>query len=70
MITVGKLAKLYGMLPSEVALKATTYDLMITDILASYEQYEYNKAMGKPTEIGEDDYTEDELTKIMESIKK
>jgi len=60
---------MYGLLPSEVAARATTYDLMITDILATYEQYEYNKAMGKGVEVKEGDYTEDELMRIMEKAR-
>ena len=63
------MAKLYGMLPSEVATRATTYDLMVTDILATYEQYEYNKATGKLTEVGESDYTSDELMQMMEKAR-
>ena len=37
------MAKLYGLLPSDIANRATTYDLMVTDILATYESYMMNK---------------------------
>ena len=42
MITIGHIAKTYGLLPSEVAAKATTYDLMITDVYQAWEQYQQN----------------------------
>jgi len=46
MITIGRMAERYGMLPSEVAKKATTYDLMITDVLATFDRYEQSKSKG------------------------
>tara|TARA_R110000868_G_scaffold372176_1_gene635994 strand:+ start:258 stop:452 length:195 start_codon:yes stop_codon:yes gene_type:complete len=60
MITIGRMAERYGMLPSEVAAKATTYDLMISDVLATYDRYEQTKAKGKvdPTVFG---LTQEEL---------
>lgn len=39
MITIGRMAEKYHMLPSQVEQHATTYDFMITDVLATYEQY-------------------------------
>lgn len=65
MITIGRMAERYGLLPSEVAKRATTYDIMITDVLASYTHYEQQKASGKvdPTTYG---FTQDDLANIME----
>jgi hypothetical protein len=42
MINVGYLAKTYHLLPSQVLANATTYDLMITDVLATWEDYKNN----------------------------
>ena len=42
MITVGHLAKTYGLLPSEVLARATTYDMMVTDVCSTWEQYRNN----------------------------
>jgi hypothetical protein len=39
MITVGVLAKKYGQLPSQVLATATTYDIMIDDVLTTWEKY-------------------------------
>lgn len=66
MLNVGVIAKTYGMLPSQVINNATTYDLMIADVMSSWEEYQYNKAMGKnpvPT------YTTEELVDIFNKGK-
>jgi hypothetical protein len=42
MITIGHLARTYGMLPSEVASRATTFDLMVTDVYTTWENYQQN----------------------------
>jgi hypothetical protein len=47
MISVGRMAEKYGMLPHEVKARATTYDIMITDVLATYLAYEQAKSEGK-----------------------
>ena len=44
---IGRMAKEYGMLPSQIERQATTYDIMITDVLATYENYQQQKASGK-----------------------
>ena len=46
MISVGRMAEKYGMLPHEVKERATTYDIMITDVLATYLAYEEQKQSG------------------------
>jgi hypothetical protein len=53
------------MLPSEIALKATTFDLMVTDVLATYDEYEMHKANGTIMNQG-DAFSIDELHGIME----
>jgi len=51
---IGRLAKEYHVLPHVVDQNATTYDLMIYDVLATYENYQRNKndpqAMNIPEE--------------------
>ena len=66
MLNIGHIAKTYGVLPSHVLAHATTYDLMITDVMSTWEEYQYNKARGKPTVPN---YTEDELMKIFKQGK-
>lgn len=67
MLNIGHIAKTYGMLPSFVLENANTYDLMIADVMSSWEEYQYNKAMGKnPTP----NLTQDELLTIFNKNKK
>ncbi len=68
MITVGKLAERYGMLPHEVAEKATTYDIMITDVLAAYTQYQHQKAHGS-VDPSLYDFSANEMLQMMEKAR-
>jgi len=65
MIMIGRMAKEYGMLPSQIEQQATTYDIMITDVLATYENYQQQKASGK-VDPSVYEFSQDELTKMME----
>jgi hypothetical protein len=47
MINIGMIAKQYGILPSQVRESGTTYDLMIYDVMMSWEQYQADKANGR-----------------------
>lgn len=47
MINIGMIAKQYGVLPSQVREYGTTYDLMIADVMMSWEQHQQEKATGK-----------------------
>lgn len=46
MINIGMIAKQYGQLPSQVHANGTIYDLMIYDVMMSWEQYQQEKANG------------------------
>jgi len=65
MIMIGRMAKEYGMLPSQVEQQATTYDIMISDVLATYENYQQQKASGK-VDPSVYEFNQDELKKMME----
>jgi hypothetical protein len=65
MIMIGRMAKEYGMLPSQVEQQATTYDIMITDVLATYDNYQQQKQSGK-VDPSVYEYSQDELIKMME----
>lgn len=47
MIAIGRMAEKFGMLPHKVEQNATTYDLMIVDVLATYDKYQHDKQDGK-----------------------
>ena len=38
---------MYGQLPSQVQANATTFDIMVYDVMMSWEEYQQNKAEGK-----------------------
>lgn len=67
MISIGHMAKTYGLLPSEVAARATTYDIMVTDVYTTWEQNEINKASGKPADLTQLD--PEELKQMWEAAK-
>jgi len=41
------MAKEFGMLPSQIEKRATTYDLMIIDVLNAYDNFQQQKTSGK-----------------------
>lgn len=70
MITIGRMAERYGMLPHEVALNATTYDLMITDVLATYDRYEQAKSKGGTMDASVYNLSTDQLLAMKNKVKK
>jgi hypothetical protein len=67
MINIGMIAKQYGQLPSTVRESGTTYDLMIYDVMMSWEQYQQEKASGKtPTP----QLSQEEMMAALERVKK
>lgn len=64
MIVIGRMAEKFGLLPSEVAQRATTYDMMINDVLATYDNYAQQKANGK-VDPSVYQYTDEELLAMM-----
>lgn len=62
MITIGHMAKTYGMLPSEIAARATTYDIMITDVYQAWEQFQSNPG-------GVENYSQEQLEAAVKRSK-
>jgi hypothetical protein len=67
MINIGMVAKQYGQLPSTVRELGTTYDLMIYDVMMSWEQYQQEKASGK-TPVPQ--LSQEEMMAAIERVKK
>jgi hypothetical protein len=60
------MAKMYGQLPSDVKARATTYDMLVSDALLSWEQEQYDKAQGKvPTK----DLSQEEMKAMLDRVK-
>jgi len=53
----------YGLLPSEVMSRATSWDMDVLDIALTYERYKHNKANGVMPEIRQD-VLEEALKKV------
>ena len=58
MISIGHIAKTYGLLPSDVAARATTFDIMITDVYTTWENYQKD-----PNAIS--NYNQDQLVEML-----
>lgn len=59
---MGLLAKTYGLLPSEVVARATTFDIMVADVVTAWERYQQN-----PNDPG--NYSQEDLQTIVERAK-
>lgn len=67
MINIGMIAKQYGVLPSMVREYGNTYDLMIYDVMMSWEQYQQDKAEGKKSTP---QLSEEQMMAAIERVKK
>ena len=67
MINIGMIAKQYGQLPSTVRELGNTYDLMIYDVMMSWEQYQQDKAEGKKSTP---QLSQEEMMAAIERVKK
>ena len=65
MINIGRMAEKYGMLPHQVEQSATTYDLMITDVLATFDRYEQAKAKGGTVDPSIYQFKQEELQAML-----
>jgi hypothetical protein len=61
------MAKTYGMLPSQVAAHATTYDIMITDVYSTWEKHQMDKAAGRAPDTN--DFDPEQLKQMLEAAK-
>lgn len=67
MINIGMIAKQYGVLPSMVREYGNTYDLMIYDVMMSWEQYQNEQANGKKSTP---QLSEETMMAAIERVKK
>ena len=68
-LMIDSLGKRYGMLPSEVMNRASTFDLYVMDVSLSFENYHHKKSMNKGQEPL-DNYTTNDLVAIFNKHKK
>ena len=70
MIMIGRMAEKYHLLPSQVEANATTFDFMITDVLAAYERYMQAKSKGGTLDPKMYNLSQEQLQAIMNKGKK
>jgi hypothetical protein len=63
MISIGHIAKTYGILPSKVAAEANTFDIMITDVYSTWERHQMDKSAGRGPNLN--DYSQEQLLEIV-----
>jgi hypothetical protein len=62
LIAIGHLAKTYGILPSDVLARGTTFDLMVMDVFTTWENHQQN-----PTDLS--NFKTEDLQKVLEKTK-
>ena len=67
-LMIDSLGKRYGMLPSEVLNRASTFDLYIMDMAMTFENYHHKKAMNNGVDPLPE-YTTDELLSMLNKSK-
>lgn len=62
MLCIGSIAKTYHILPSQVKAIGTTYDIMISDVMNTWENHKNNPQ-------DQTLYKEDDLVNIVKGVK-
>lgn len=62
---IDTMAERYGLLPSEVMHRASTFDIFVVDTAIGYRNYLQDKAAGKTQAYNPKDYTQDDLMNII-----
>lgn len=62
MITIGHIAKTYGLLPSEVVERGTAFDIMVADVYTTWEAHQRD-----PNSVS--NYDTEDLQKMVEKTK-
>jgi hypothetical protein len=65
MITIGALAERYHLLPSEVAARATSFDLEVAAVMSAWEQQKLDESQGRVSS----DLSQDQLQAMLDSVR-
>jgi len=68
LISIGALAKMYGLLPSQVLANATTFDMLVSDVTLAWEHQkieEYKTGVKTPPKL-----SEKEMQAMLDRVKK
>lgn len=66
---IDTMAERYGLLPSEIVERATTFDLFVCDTAIGYRNYLQDKANGKASVYNPQDYSQDDLLNILKETR-
>jgi hypothetical protein len=58
---------MYGQLPSYIQANATTFDIMVYDVMMSWEEHQRNQAEGK---LETPKLTQEEMMAMIEKVRK
>jgi hypothetical protein len=64
-ILLDTMAERYGLLPSEVISRATTFDIFVADTAIGYRNFLHDKAQGRAHVYKPESYSQDELMSIL-----
>jgi hypothetical protein len=67
LLSIDALGKRYSLLPSEVMVKASTFDLVVLDAALGYQTYIQDRAEGKKTTPK---LSQEEMMAAMERVRK
>lgn len=67
LLSIDALGKRYSLLPSEVMVKASTFDLVVLDAALGFQTYMQDKAEGKKSVPK---LTQEEMTAALERVRK
>jgi hypothetical protein len=57
---------MYGQLPSYIQANATTFDIMVYDVMMSWEEYQRNQAEGK---LETPKLTQEQMMTMLEKVR-
>jgi hypothetical protein len=58
---------MYGQLPSYIEANATTFDIMVYDVMMSWEEHQRNQAEGK---LDTPKLSQEQMTAMLEKVRK
>lgn len=64
-ILLDTMAERYGLLPSEVISRATTFDIFVADTAIGYRNFLHDKSQGRAHVYKPESYSQDELMSIL-----
>ena len=68
-MTIDTIAERYGILPSQVMNKATTFDLWVCETAIGYRNALHDRELGRNKPVDPNSYSQDDLMQILEETR-